>query len=121
MKQQAGPPRQREPVTELRLDSVGEVRVALDPYISVLALVTGALGRRRGAPEKWRGLVLDRLHPASQFDDDVLKIRDPGLQVFALAATSAGVLALAAFPTPVITALVWGDTGLPSRSGMCCR
>jgi MFS family permease len=33
------------------------------------------------------------------------------LQVLALVMTSAGVLALAAFPTPVITALVWGDTG----------
>jgi hypothetical protein len=65
MKQQAGPPRQREPVTELRLDRVGEVRVALDPYISVLALVTDALGRRRGAPEEWRRLVLSSLSPAS--------------------------------------------------------
>jgi hypothetical protein len=64
MKQQAGP-RQREPVTELRLDRVGEVRVALDPYISVLALVTDALGRRRGAPEEWRRLVLASLSPAS--------------------------------------------------------
>jgi MFS family permease len=34
-----------------------------------------------------------------------------GLQVLALVMTSAGVLALAALPTPVITALVWGDTG----------
>jgi MFS family permease len=33
------------------------------------------------------------------------------LQVLALAATAAGVLALAAFPTPVVAALVWGDTG----------
>lgn len=33
------------------------------------------------------------------------------LQVFALAATAAGVLALAAFPNPVVTALAWGDTG----------
>jgi hypothetical protein len=65
MKQQAVPPRQREPVTELRLDSVGEVRVALDPYISVLALVTDALGRPRGAPEKWRRLVRSSLSPAS--------------------------------------------------------
>jgi hypothetical protein len=65
MKQQAVPPRQREPVTELHLDSVGEVRVALDPYISVLALVTDALGRPRGAPEEWRRLVLSSLSPAS--------------------------------------------------------
>jgi MFS family permease len=33
------------------------------------------------------------------------------LQVFALAATAAGVLALAAFPDPVVAALAWGDTG----------
>ena len=63
MKQQAVPPRQHEPVTELRIDSIGEVRVALDPYISVLALVTDALGRRRGAPEEWRRRVLSSLSP----------------------------------------------------------
>jgi MFS family permease len=33
------------------------------------------------------------------------------LQLLALVATAAGVLALAAFPNPVITGLVWGDTG----------
>jgi MFS family permease len=33
------------------------------------------------------------------------------LQLLALAATAAGVLALAAFPNPVVTALAWGDTG----------
>jgi MFS family permease len=33
------------------------------------------------------------------------------LQVLALAATAAGVLALAAFPTPVVAALVWGESG----------
>jgi MFS family permease len=33
------------------------------------------------------------------------------LQLLALAATAAGVLALAAFPSPVVTALAWGDSG----------
>jgi MFS family permease len=33
------------------------------------------------------------------------------LQLLALAATAAGVLALAAFPTPVVAAVAWGDTG----------
>jgi hypothetical protein len=33
------------------------------------------------------------------------------LQVLALAATAAGVLTLAAFPTPVVAALVWGESG----------
>jgi predicted MFS family arabinose efflux permease len=33
------------------------------------------------------------------------------LQVLALAATAAGVLALAAFPTPVVAALVWDESG----------
>ncbi len=63
MNQQAVPPGQHGPVTELRLDRVGEVRVALDPYISVLALITDALGRRRGAPEQWRRRVLASLSP----------------------------------------------------------
>src|SRR6185437_10495295 len=35
--------------TELHVDRVGMVRVALDPYVSVLPLVTDALGRRRCA------------------------------------------------------------------------
>ncbi|MBO0807504.1 MAG: helix-turn-helix domain-containing protein, partial [Actinobacteria bacterium] len=51
--------------TELSLDRLGEVRVALDPYISVLALVTDALGRRRGAPPAWRRRVLAALSPGS--------------------------------------------------------
>jgi len=63
MNQQAVPPGQHGPVTELRLDRVGEVRVALDPYISVLALITDALGRRRGAPEQWCRRVLASLSP----------------------------------------------------------
>jgi hypothetical protein len=63
MNKQAVPPGQHEPVTELRIDRVGEVRVALDPYISVLALITDALGRRRGAPEQWRRRVLASLSP----------------------------------------------------------
>jgi len=63
MNEQAVPPGQHEPVTELRIDRAGEVRVALDPYISVLALITDALGRRRGAPEQWRRRVLASLSP----------------------------------------------------------
>jgi hypothetical protein len=65
MNQQAVPAGQHGPVTELRIDRAGEVRVALDPYISVLALVTDALGRRRGAPDRWRKLVLASLSPGS--------------------------------------------------------
>lgn len=51
--------------TELHIGELGEVRVALDPYISVLALVTDALGRRRGAPEAWRKQVISRLSPSN--------------------------------------------------------
>ncbi|MBO0771558.1 MAG: hypothetical protein J2P35_08875, partial [Actinobacteria bacterium] len=51
--------------TELSVDHLGAVRVALDPYISVLALVTDALGRRRGAPPAWRRRVLASLSPGS--------------------------------------------------------
>ncbi|GLY79742.1 MFS transporter [Actinoallomurus iriomotensis] len=39
-----------------------------------------------------------------RFDDRIL-------QILALAATSASVLALAAFPVPAVTALAWGGTG----------
>lgn len=49
--------------TEFRVDSPGEVRVALDPYTSVLALVTDAVGRRRAAPENWRSRILSSLSP----------------------------------------------------------
>ncbi len=65
MNQQAVPAGQHGPVTGLRIDRAGEVRVALDPYISVLALVTDALGRRRGAPERRRKRVLASLSPGS--------------------------------------------------------
>lgn len=41
----------------------------------------------------------------------IRRCRHRALQVFALAATAAGVLALAAFPTPVTAALAWGDSG----------
>lgn len=51
--------------TELHVDRVGMVRVALDPYVSVLSLVTDALGRRRGAPQAWRKRVLASLSPRS--------------------------------------------------------
>ena len=43
--------------TELHIGRLedAKVRVSLDPYLSVLALTTDALGgRRRGAPESWR-------------------------------------------------------------------
>lgn len=46
-------------------DSFGVVRVARDPYISVLALITDAVGRRRGAPQAWRSRVLSALSPRS--------------------------------------------------------
>lgn len=55
----------RAPVTELHMDRVGMVRVALDPYVSVLALATDALGRRRGAPPAWRTRILAALAPRS--------------------------------------------------------
>ncbi|HEY7275940.1 MAG TPA: winged helix-turn-helix domain-containing protein [Trebonia sp.] len=51
--------------TELHVDRVGAVRVALDPYVSVLALATDALGRRRGAPLAWRRRLLAMLSPLS--------------------------------------------------------
>lgn len=51
--------------TELRIGELGEVRVSLDPHLSVLALITDALGgRRRGAPEAWRRLVREAVSPA---------------------------------------------------------
>jgi DNA-binding transcriptional ArsR family regulator len=50
-------------VTELRVDGPVDVRVALDPYVSVLALVTDALGRQRAAPQAWRERVLSSLSP----------------------------------------------------------
>jgi hypothetical protein len=49
--------------TELRVGSLSNVRVALDPYISVLALTTDALGRQRGAAGEWRSLILSALSP----------------------------------------------------------
>jgi len=79
MKQQAVPLGPHEPVTQLRFDSLGEVRVALDPYISVLALVTDALGRRRGAPETWRRRVLSSLSPGG--GRAVLPIAAPSFSV----------------------------------------
>jgi hypothetical protein len=79
MKRQAAPPRERGPVTELRIDSIGEIRVALDPYVSVLALATDALGRRRGAPEQWRRLVLSSLSPRGR--RAVLPIAAPSYSV----------------------------------------
>ena len=49
--------------TEFRVEGPVTVRVALDPYVSVLALVTDALGRRRAAPQAWRDRVLRSLSP----------------------------------------------------------
>ena len=47
-----------------RLDAA-TVRVSLDPYLSVLALTTDALGgRRRGAPESWRRHIRSAVSPA---------------------------------------------------------
>lgn len=59
---QAAPRRGRQ-FTELHIGPLPQVRVALDPFISVLALTTDALGRRRGAPQAWRSRVLDSLTP----------------------------------------------------------
>ncbi|WP_285574500.1 ArsR/SmtB family transcription factor [Actinoallomurus iriomotensis] len=57
----------RPDATELhigRLDDA-QVRVSLDPYLSVLALTTDALGgRRRGAPESWRRHIRSVVSPA---------------------------------------------------------
>ena len=49
--------------TELHIGTLSEVRVALDPYISVLALTTDALGHRRAAPQAWRRRILASLSP----------------------------------------------------------
>lgn len=49
--------------TELRVDSLSQVQVALDPYISVLALTADALGRQRGAAGEWRRRVRSGLSP----------------------------------------------------------
>ncbi len=47
-----------------RLEDVS-VRVSLNPYLSVLALATDALGgRRRGAPESWRRRIRAAVSPA---------------------------------------------------------
>ena len=52
--------------TELHVGSLDRatVRVSLDPYLSVLALTTDALGgRRRGAPESWRRHIRSAVSP----------------------------------------------------------
>jgi MFS family permease len=41
----------------------------------------------------------------------IRRVGHRALQVLALGATAAGVLALAAFPTPVVAAFAWGDSG----------
>ena len=53
--------------TELHIGRLEDatVRVSLDPYLSVLALTTDALGgRRRGAPESWRRRIRSAVSPA---------------------------------------------------------
>lgn len=57
----------RQDATELHIGSLdgATVRVSLDPYLSVLALTTDALGgRRRGAPESWRKHIRSAVSPA---------------------------------------------------------
>jgi DNA-binding transcriptional ArsR family regulator len=51
--------------TELHIGQPAEVRVAFDPYVSVLALITDALGRRRGAPQDWRQRIRATIRPDS--------------------------------------------------------
>jgi len=56
-----------EDATELHIGRLEDatVRVSLDPYLSVLALTTDALGgRRRGAPESWRRRIRSAVSPA---------------------------------------------------------
>lgn len=57
--------RTQHSATELHIGGLDDARicVALDPYLSVLALVTDALGRRRGAPEAWRHRIRAALSP----------------------------------------------------------
>lgn len=65
--------------TELDLSELREVRVALDPYVSVLALVTDALGRKRGAPASLRRHILSSIRPESA--QSVLPMVHPGYSV----------------------------------------
>ena len=56
----------RQDATELHIGTLDDatVRVSLDPYLSVLALTTDALGgRRRGAPEAWRRHIRSAVSP----------------------------------------------------------
>jgi hypothetical protein len=57
----------RQDATELHIGRLDDatVRVSLDPYLSVLALTTDALGgRRRGAPESWRRRIRSAVSPS---------------------------------------------------------
>jgi DNA-binding transcriptional ArsR family regulator len=57
----------KQGATELHIGNLDHttVRVSLDPYLSVLALTTDALGgRRRGAPEPWRRRIRSAVSPA---------------------------------------------------------
>lgn len=56
----------QQDATELHIGRLEDatVRVSLDPYLSVLALTTDALGgRRRGAPESWRRRIRSAVSP----------------------------------------------------------
>jgi DNA-binding transcriptional ArsR family regulator len=58
----------RQDATELHIGRLEDatVRVSLDPYLSVLALTTDALGgRRRGAPESWRRRIRSAVSPTN--------------------------------------------------------
>jgi DNA-binding transcriptional ArsR family regulator len=57
----------QQDATELHIGRLDDatVRVSVDPYLSVLALTTDALGgRRRGAPESWRRRIRSAVSPA---------------------------------------------------------
>src|SRR5215467_9832142 len=59
--------RGQQGATELHIGRLEDatVRVSLDPYLSVLALTTDALGgRRRGVPESWRRRIRSAVSPA---------------------------------------------------------
>ncbi|WP_067459936.1 MarR family transcriptional regulator [Actinomadura macra] len=51
--------------TELHVGRTVDVRMALDPYVSTLALGVDAFAGRSGAPARWRRHVLGRLAPRS--------------------------------------------------------
>ena len=52
-------------ITELNIGGPVDLRVALDPYLSALALGVDAFSRHRGAPVEWRRRILSSLQPRS--------------------------------------------------------